>query len=341
MADKTKRKHARYPKVRKEPWRPLEGAVFVLAVVFALMITWNGIAAVVRSIQADRLAQQAADAESEPYYMTFIRGVWNAAVGTDEEEGAEEGENENDDEFTYDTTVDISAYADDTGYAGRLYQLKDEYDQVYAILAHYDEIPERLIRMALNNYETMDYVAQYVTLKDVTQTIDLSEEAESETVPLLLQWDTRWGYETYGSGLVGYTGCGPTCIAMVALFLTGDTDWDPGSVAVWADSAGYYVSGSGTAWTLMSVGCEHFGIVATELTLSESIVAEHIAAGEPIICSVGPGDFTSDGHYIVLTGYEDGVFTLNDPNSLARSSQTWTWEQLSGQIKNLWAYTVQ
>ncbi len=337
MANKTERKHARYPKIRKEPWSALETAVFALAVVFALMITWNGVAAVARSIRADMEAQQAADAESGPYYLTFIRGVWDAAVGnTDEESDGSEAAPETE----YDTTVDISAYADDTGYAGQLYQLRDEYDQVYTILAHYDEIPERLIRLALSNNETMDYVAQYVTLKDADQTIDLSAEAESETVPLLLQWDTRWGYETYGSGLVGYTSCGPTCIAMVALYLTGDTDWDPGSVAAWADSAGYYVEGSGTAWTLMSKGCEHFGIEATELTLSESIVAEHIAAGEPIICSVGPGDFTSDGHYIVLTGYEDGVFTLNDPNSRERSSQTWTWSQLSSQIKNLWAYTV-
>ncbi len=337
MASKTERKHTRYPKIRKEPWSALEGAVFALAVVFALMITWNGVAAVVRSIRADMEAQQAADAESEPYYLTFIRGVWDAAVGNTDGDASEELEAE----AEYDTTVDISVYANDTGYAGKLYQLRDEYDQVYTILAHYDEIPERLIRLALNNTETMDYVAQYVTLKDVSQTIDLSAEARSDTVPLLLQWDTRWGYETYGSGMVGYTGCGPTCIAMVALYLTGDTDWDPGSVAAWADSAGYYVEGSGTAWTLMSVGCEHFGIEATELTLSESLVAEHLAAGEPIICSVGPGDFTSDGHYIVLTGYEDGVFTLNDPNSKARSSQTWTWSQLSGQIKNLWAYTVQ
>ncbi len=339
MANKTERKHARYPKIRKKPWSALEGAVFALAVALALILTWNGVAAVVRPIQADMEAQQAAAAESEPYYLTFIRGVWNAAVGnTDETEGSEvEAETETE----YDTTVDISAYADDTGYAGQLYQLRDEYDQVYTILANYDDIPERLIRLALNNNETMDYVAQYVTLKDADQTIDLSVEAESDTVPLLLQWDTRWGYETYGSGLVGYTGCGPTCIAMVALYLTGDTDWDPGAVAAWADSAGYYVEGSGTAWTLMSVGCEHFGIEATELTLSESLLAEHLAAGEPIICSVGPGDFTSDGHYIVLTGYEDGVFTLNDPNSRERSSQTWTWSQLSGQIKNLWAYTVQ
>jgi predicted double-glycine peptidase len=65
-----------------------------------------------------------------------------------------------------------------------------------------------------------------------------------------------------------------------------------------------------------------------------------LSAGTPIICSMGPGDFTDNGHFIVLTGYTGDGFTVNDPNSPQRSSQIWTFQQLKGQIRNLWAYGV-
>ena len=45
--------------------------------------------------------------------------------------------------------------------------------------------------------------------------------------------------------------------------------------------------------------------------------------GEPVICSMRPGDFTTKGHFIVLVGMEDGKIRVHDPNSAQRSSQLW------------------
>jgi hypothetical protein len=213
-------------------------------------------------------------------------------------------------------------------------------DKLSYILNHPKEYTEDLLELAQKNSEALDYVYQYPQLKDVAQTIDLSAEAQSDQVPLLLQWDTRWGYQEYGSGLIGYTGCGPTCLSMVALYLTGNADYSPAYVADYAFNAGYYVSGSGTAWSLMSEGCSAFGLSARELALDEGIMVSALNAGKPIICSMGPGDFTDNGHFIVLTGYTGDAFTVNDPNSPQRSSQVWTFEQLKSQIRNLWAYEV-
>jgi len=99
-----------------------------------------------------------------------------------------------------------------------------------------DEYPDQLKELAEKNSET----------------IDLSQEAKTDTVPLLLQWDERWGYMSYSGGLLGYTGCGPTNLAMVVLYLTGDKTVTPASVAEYAESAGYSVPGSGSSWTLIS-----------------------------------------------------------------------------------------
>jgi hypothetical protein len=165
-----------------------------------------------------------------------------------------------------------------------------------------ESIPERLLELAEANPETVDFVRQYPELHDLHPEIDLREEAGCGTVPLLLQWDTRWGYETYGDGMIAYTGCGPTCMSMVALYLTGNPDASPLFVAQDAQAAGYYVNGSGTAWSFMSQGAGRYGLRSKELPLSESSMKGALDGGMPIICVVGPGDFTPKGHFLVVIG---------------------------------------
>ena len=51
---------------------------------------------------------------------------------------------------------------------------------------------------------------------------------------------------------------------------------------------------------------------------------------------MGPGAFTTTGHFIVLTGCEDGMIRVNDPNSRKNSEKLWTYEEIAGSIRNLW-----
>jgi len=51
---------------------------------------------------------------------------------------------------------------------------------------------------------------------------------------------------------------------------------------------------------------------------------------------MGPGDFTSSGHYIVLVGLEDGLLRVNDPNSRENSGKLWKFEDIESQFRNLW-----
>lgn len=198
--------------------------------------------------------------------------------------------------------------------------------------------PQALRELVQKNPETLDFVYDYPINSTLTPEIDLSAEASGGTVPLLLQWDERWGYRSYGSGLIGYTGCGPTCLSMVALYLTGDANCDPGTVAQYAQQQGYYVEGSGTAWEMMATGCAHFGLKSEEIGLDENGMAAALADGKVLICSMGPGDFTDGGHYIVLTGHSDAGFSICDPNSPKRSAQIWTFDRLKNQIRNVWAF---
>ena len=129
-------------------------------------------------------------------------------------------------------------------------------------------IPEELIALRERYPETAQFVADYPREHGKHHTIDLTGEVEQGTIPLLLQWDERWGYETYGSSMMAITGCGPTSLSMVVCGLTGDTSWNPLAVAAFSEREGYYVPGEGTSWELMTTGAEALGVRAEAGTSS-------------------------------------------------------------------------
>lgn len=211
--------------------------------------------------------------------------------------------------------------------------------KVREIMANKDQYPEQMIELLKSNEETVDFVFDYLEKKDTTPADTVGEVVQGQ-IPLLLQWDERWGYAFYADDMIAVNGCGPTAIAMVAAGLTGDNTVTPYKVAQFSAENGYYAGDSGTSWTLMTDGAQQFGIYGEEMGLSEGEVFSALENGHPIICSMRPGDFTTTGHFIVLTGLEDGKIRVNDPNSRVRSERLWDYSRLEYQINNLWVYTA-
>ncbi len=200
--------------------------------------------------------------------------------------------------------------------------------------------PDSLRKLAQNNPETIDFVKQYPQKKDRRDKIDVSEDLTGD-IPLFLQWDERWGYRKYGGDYMAVNGCGPTCLSMVCCGLTGKSKWNPYQVAKQAEQDGYYVKGTGTSWDLMTNGASGLGLHVEKLSLDEKKIVKHLQQNHPIICTVGPGDFTTQGHFLVLTGVDaEGKIMLNDPNSIKRSEKKWELDRLMSQIRNLWAYSL-
>ncbi len=185
--------------------------------------------------------------------------------------------------------------------------------------------PQELIDLLEKNEETYDFVIHYPENKEKDFKIDLSTEAKQERIPLFLQWDERWGYKEYGSNMLALTGCGPTCLSMVYIGLTGDDSMNPKEMAKFSEKSGYYTE-NGTSWSFMTEGAEILGLTAEELPLDESCIKQHLSKKEPIICSMGAGDFTTQGHFIVLAGVDkNGNILVNDPNSKKNSEQSWEY----------------
>ncbi len=164
-------------------------------------------------------------------------------------------------------------------------------------------------------------------------------------VPYLRQWDERWGFYPYGSSVVGLTGCGPTCLSMAAAALAADAGTDndgsagtasPDVIAAFAQENGYYMDGTGTRWSLFTEGAEAFGIRCRVIPALLESVQQEIDAGHPVILSMGPGDFTFGGHFILVTGYVSDRLVIHDPNSEKISGRLWRFDAIRPQIINLW-----
>lgn len=212
----------------------------------------------------------------------------------------------------------------------RLVRVKKE-----AIQAGY---PEDVIELLSKSKETVDYVENYAVKKDIEPVKTIAELKKGE-FPQLLQWDERWGYAPYGTSVVAVCGCGPTCLSMVLSGFTGDASLTPAWLAEYGTNHGYITEQNDTRWVFMTEACREWGITCREKMLDEEEVKQELKAGNPIICSVGPGDFTKIGHFIVLAGYEDGKVIVHDPFSQINSDKRWVYNNFKDQIKCMWTYT--
>lgn len=208
----------------------------------------------------------------------------------------------------------------------------------------YLNYPPTLIELAENKPETVDFVKNYTNHLNKpasTTPISITNDYTPGEIPLFIQWDTRWGYDYYGSDFIAINGCGPTALSMVTVGLTGNTDLNPKAVADFSYANGYLVEGKGSSWDLMTKGAKKLGLTSEELPLSSAIIMDKLTNGSPIIASMRPGDFTTSGHFIVLTGVtSDGKIIVNDSDSILRSHTTWELDTLIKQIKNLWAFSA-
>lgn len=223
-----------------------------------------------------------------------------------------------------------------------LYEMSADNKAVTKILNHIEDYPEELLDLLSKNSDTIDFVQNYPNLSKqskIQEDIDISDLYSQGSIPFFFQWDTRWGYCQYGSNYIALAGCGPTCLSMVYVGLTGDTRKNPGVMSAFSEENGFIDSNNNTMWALMTTGAQMLGLNSKEISLDQNTMIDELEQGHPIILSMRPGDFTTVGHFIVISSYQNGKFVVHDPNSKIRSEQLWDFDTLSYQIKNLWSFS--
>ena len=173
-----------------------------------------------------------------------------------------------------------------------------------------------------------------------TPTSTPSSQWHRGEVPALYQIDRQWARTSYAESTLGESGCGPTCLAMAYIALTGKKDMDPIKMCAYAERGGFTEDGK-TTWGFMTRGARGLGLKSNELPADVNIIANSVSSGNIVIATMGPGDFTTSGHFIVICGIDDaGQAIIRDPNSEANTKATWNLQRIIGQARNFWALSV-
>lgn len=141
--------------------------------------------------------------------------------------------------------------------------------------------------------------------------------------------------DPYCGGTIADSGCGPTSMAMVLSYLKGE-EITPQQMAKEGD--GKYTCSEGTVWTYFGDMAQKYGVQCEQMDSTADNLINSLNNGKTCILSMGPGHFTSAGHFIVARGVADnGEIIIADPNSEERSNQTWDVNTVVGEGRAIWA----
>lgn len=130
------------------------------------------------------------------------------------------------------------------------------------------------------------------------------EEVTNETITEMPLYDqTDYATTKYGTGTIASSGCGITCLAMVASYYTGE-EWTPDECANLVNESGIRPKDNVHR---MLIAADKVGLNYEQKTTSDIMPA--LKEGKTVIALVN-----NSGHFVVLKGLtEDGRVLVNDP----------------------------
>ena len=158
-----------------------------------------------------------------------------------------------------------------------------------------------------------------------------------------------WSNVPFGGGTIATSGCSVTSLAMVLSYLKSVEDSDGwvypsdvvSAIAKKYGNYNHFHTKEGQAWDIFPAVAAIYGISCRQIGTA-GIIRE-LEAGHPVIMSCKPSEFTSGGHFIVLSGLtDDGYVTVNDPNSAhaSYSYKKYPVSYLIGCGKGWWSFST-
>lgn len=213
------------------------------------------------------------------------------------------------------------------------------------ILEHVDETPKTLLDHYYMSDDLIDFVYDYYEHGDDYKTMSFTDaELNSGTIPNFYMDDYRWCYEMIGGRYIFSGGCAVVSISMIYVGLTGDGYYDPvkiSRVAEELDASGFL---GGVRNSEIGNICEAIGLKCNGYNFDpdeggsgapdEKQMKEILDKGRPLIINMKGDTFGS--HAMVLRGYDESGFILNDPASPENSARTWTFDELAPEMLRYW-----
>lgn len=223
-------------------------------------------------------------------------------------------------EIQYDTTVILTTF----------YEFSEEETEIILLLLN----EQYFTKIYGNTYGEGDlYLGD---LGEITNTAP-----NGMTIPLYYQYSGGWQNIAFGGGNIASSGCSVTCIAMVFSYLL-DQRITPDQIVAWTGNR-YYVHPAGQSWSIFTACADQWGVECQNLGKNANSVVNALSSGKPVIASMGPGTFTSAGHFIVLRGVtESGKILVNNPSdnvSKNHVNKEFDLSLIMREAKNFWCFS--
>lgn len=167
-----------------------------------------------------------------------------------------------------------------------------------------------------------------------------------------MQTDPQWSKVDYSAPgettTISKSGCGPTCMAMIIATLK-DAAVTPVDTCKWALSKGYKALKQGTYHSYFVTQGEVFDIDVKQVNKSNlrgtdyaksksfhTAALDAVKNGDLVIACMGPGLWTSGGHYILWYGVEGDNVLVNDPASTAPHRAKAPLAVMQAEVKYYW-----
>lgn len=168
-----------------------------------------------------------------------------------------------------------------------------------------------------------------------------------------LQTDPAWKNQPYAaageSTTIGGSGCGPTSMAMV-LATWCDKNVTPLTECRWAAAHGYKAKGQGTYYSYFVPAARRYGLTCRQLngaSIYGNAASPHHATakaaldrGDLVIACMGPGTWTTGGHYVLVYMIAGNVICINDPASTKPARTMGNYAVFRRQVKYYWVITA-
>ena len=201
---------------------------------------------------------------------------------------------------------------------------------------------ERLIELALAEPDAVAFVAALTAEEGApTGAQPYGSEASRGTYPKLYNWDPRWGYVTFGDGLMAITGSGPTAFATAIIGLTGATKTTPADLATLAVEQKQTDNTYGFTTTFVQSQAPKLGLTCSEFSPSGDNLTDVVESGTVVLAQMKAGSFGDTPHWLLVVGENlDGSVNINDPTSSANTSKPWDPATVAASAQSFWALAM-
>lgn len=224
----------------------------------------------------------------------------------------------------------------------RLTAALDANEQLATIASNANKLDdERLIDLALTEPTAIEYVAGFLANDAPKSAKTYDGRVSRGSYPTLYDWDTRWGYASYGTSVVGLNGSGLTSLAMAYYGLTGKAELTPATLATRSTETETLSETYGTSADFFETYAGELGLEVEKVTPSGEALNDVLDSGTVVLLQLREGTVTDHAHWALAVSENlDGSIILRDPTSSSVTAHPWDPDTLAGASEAFFAISA-